>query len=81
MFIKRKIITKRKEHFIVQRKWTKVFKTLHRKLKNKHKKPSGAPKWQNSRITKIPNFEGNLKRKVPNQMAKSKVQTHQTNRQ
>ena len=30
-------------------------------------------------ITKILNTEENSKRKVPNQMAKSKAQTHQTN--
>ena len=30
---------------------------------------------------KIPNFEEISKRKVPNQMAKSKVQAHQTNEQ
>ena len=32
-----------------------------------------------SKITEIPNSEKNSKRKVPNQMAKSKAQTHQTN--
>ena len=33
-----------------------------------------------SKITKILNSKENSKRKVPNQMAKSKIQTHQTNR-
>ena len=32
-----------------------------------------------SKITKILNSEENSKRKVPNEMAKSKAQTHQTN--
>ena len=32
-----------------------------------------------SKNTKILNSEENSKKKVPNQMAKSKVQTHQTN--
>ena len=32
-----------------------------------------------SKITKILNSKENSKRQVPNQMAKSKVQTHQTN--
>ena len=32
-----------------------------------------------SKITKILNSEENSKRKVPNQMAKSKAQTHQMN--
>ena len=32
-----------------------------------------------SKITKILNSKENLNRKVPNQMAKSKVQTNQTN--
>ena len=32
-----------------------------------------------SKITKIPNSEKNSKRKVTNQMAKSKAQIHQTN--
>ena len=33
----------------------------------------------NSKITKIMNSEENSKRKVPNQRAKSKAHTHQTN--
>ena len=34
-----------------------------------------------SKITKILNSEENSKREVPNQMAKSKAQAHQTNGQ
>ena len=32
-----------------------------------------------SKVTKIPNYEENSKKKVPNEMEKSKAQTHQTN--
>ena len=32
-----------------------------------------------SKITKIPNYEKNSKQKIPNHMAKSKAQTHQSN--
>ena len=39
----------------------------------------GKPHRVKSKITKILNSKENLKRKVPNQIAKSKVQTHQTN--
>ena len=34
---------------------------------------------QKSKITKLPSSDHNSKRKVPNQMAKSKAQTHQPN--
>ena len=35
-------------------------------------------RYGKSKITKILNYEENSKRKIPNQMAKSKAQTHQT---